>query len=108
MVAESSSARADQQLYIPVAGPWLDLVHRPDCSGPACSSEFANRALIATDGILQGLGVFMTLAGLLSLNDQGPDSVQTAKRHDTTARAVHVSPAQFGASTYGVAAFGRF
>jgi hypothetical protein len=106
MIAESSAARFDQLLYVPVAGPWLDLARRPICGGAACNTEFGNRALLATDGMLQGLGVLMTIVGLFS--DDSADNPQTAKVVETPARRVRVSPAEFGAGAYGVAAFGKF
>ena len=104
VVAESSDLKADQQLYVPVAGPWLDLGRRPLCNASNCGTEFGNRALIATDGLLQGLGAFMTLVGLLTLDDESA-APRAAKEQD---RKVHVSPSQFGSAGYGVAAFGRF
>lgn len=104
VVAESSDLKADQQLYVPVAGPWLDLARRPICNAYSCGTEFANRALIATDGLLQGLGAFMTLVGLLTLDDD-PDAARTAKERD---RQIHIAPSQFGSAGYGLAAFGRF
>jgi hypothetical protein len=106
MFAEASTARIDRLLYVPVAGPWLDLARRPLCSGTACNTEFGNRALLVGDGILQDLGLLMTLVGLLS--DHAPTEVQTAKVVETNARKVRVSPAAFGAGAYGVAAIGKF
>jgi hypothetical protein len=104
-VAESSDSRVDEHLYVPVAGPWLDLVRRPTCNAIDCSTEFGNRALIATDGLLQGLGAFMTLVGLLTL-DEDAGTQPIAKNRDKP--TVHVSPAQLGSSSYGVSAFGSF
>jgi hypothetical protein len=104
-VAESSNSPADDHLYVPVAGPWLDLIRRPTCNAIDCSAEFGNRALIATDGLLQGLGAFMTLVGLLTL-DEDPATPPVAKNLDKT--TVHVSPAQLGSGSYGVTAFGSF
>ena len=105
-VAESSGAKVDEHLYVPVAGPWLDLVRRPTCNATDCGAEFGNRALIATDGLLQGLGAFMTLVGLLTLDDEDGASPPIAKNRDHT--TVHVSPSQLGSSAYGVTAFGSF
>ena len=105
-VAESSDSKVDQHLYVPVAGPWLDLVRRPTCNAADCGAEFGNRALIATDGLLQGLGAFMTLVGLLTLDEEDAAAPTIAKNRDTT--TVHVSPAQLGSGGYGVTAFGSF
>lgn len=103
-VAGSSDLRADQRLYIPVAGPWLDLAQRPMCAATGCGAESTYRALVATDGILQGLGAFMTLVGLLSGDDSPPPATASADGRDT----VHVSPAQIGAGAYGLTAYGSF
>ena len=105
VVAESSDLKADQQMFVPVAGPWLDLARRPICNANTCGTEFANRALIATDGLLQGLGAFMTLVGLLTLDD---DTQETRAAKLQREKTVHVSPSQFGSAGYGVAAYGRF
>jgi hypothetical protein len=106
MFAQSSTAHIDELLYVPLAGPWLDLARRPMCAGNACNTEFGNRALLVTDGMLQDFGFLLTLAGLLS--NEAAASVQTAKVVETPARKVRVSPAQFGAGGYGIAAFGKF
>jgi hypothetical protein len=104
-VAESSNTKPDSQLYIPVAGPWLDLAHRPTCTALDCSAEFGNRALIATDGLLQGLGAFVALVGLLSIDDDAPATPVAKNAEKAT---VHVSPSQLGSGSYGVTAFGSF
>jgi hypothetical protein len=109
-VAASSSVAADQHLYAPLAGPWIDLAQRPVCSPPAnCEAEQTNRALLETSGILQGVGAFLTLVGLLTTDDE--DVQRPPPKHvvnDAKANPVHVTPAQFGSAGYGVAAFGKF
>jgi hypothetical protein len=108
-VAASSSVAADQHLYAPLAGPWIDLAQRPVCSPPAnCEAEQTNRALLETSGILQGVGAFLTLVGLLTTDDE--DTQWQAPKHVNAAKAepVHVTPTQFGSAGYGVAAFGKF
>jgi hypothetical protein len=108
-VAASSTVAADQHLYAPLAGPWIDLAQRPVCSPPAnCEAEQTNRALLETSGILQGVGAFLTLVGLLTTDDE--DTQWQAPKHVNAAKAepVHVTPTQFGSAGYGVAAFGKF
>jgi hypothetical protein len=101
-VAGASDRQADQRLFIPVAGPWLDLAQRGPCV-LGCGSEMAYRSLIVTDGILQGLGAFMTLVGLLA-DDDPADLATAATNRD---RPLRVSPA-IGAGSYGLTAFGSF
>ena len=104
--ATTSQLPIDKHLLVPVAGPWIDLAQRPICSPPAnCQSEQTNRALLETTGILQGVGAFLTIVGLLTPDDTDTES----PKHTSEAKAttVHVTPAQFG-SAYGLAAFGKF
>ncbi len=105
IVASESPQPADNHLYIPVAGPWMDLAQRPDCntSGIRCDTETTNKVLLAVDGVFQGLGVITTLAGLLSTEHEGPVTTEAQ-----TKPSVHVSPAQMGVGGYGLAAFGNF
>ena len=111
-VAASSTVGADQHLYAPLAGPWLDLAQRPVCSPPMnCEAEQTNRALLETSGILQGVGAFLTLVGLLTSDDEDDSSRPPPKHVMNDAKAsnpVHVTPAQFGSAGYGIAAFGKF
>jgi hypothetical protein len=68
IAAAQSSNSADQKLYVPVVGPWIDLANRPACpSGSAgCSNETVNEVLLGVDGALQGLGTLAVLWGFLS------------------------------------------
>jgi hypothetical protein len=106
MTANTSGIAVDQQLYVPVAGPWIDLATRPNC-GPgsmSCSTETANQALLIADGFFQGLAVIQVLAGLAAL---GHDAM-TAEAAPDDKPAVRVSPAQVGREAYGLAAMGQF
>jgi hypothetical protein len=107
-VAASSTVQADQHLYAPVAGPWLDLAQRPACTPPNnCEAEQTNRALLETSGILQGVGAFLTLVGLLTSDDPEPKKPDPKVLNEAKAE-VHVSPVQFGSAGYGLAAYGKF
>lgn len=64
VVAIESDRDADEHLYIPVAGPWLDLANRGDCDGD-CDGETVNKVLLVTDGIFQGLGALQIVASLV-------------------------------------------
>jgi hypothetical protein len=106
MSANTSGIAVDRQLYVPVAGPWIDLATRPNC-GPgsmSCSTETANQALLIADGFFQGLAVIQVLAGLAAL---GHDAM-TAEAATDDKPAVRVSPAQVGREAYGLAAMGQF
>jgi hypothetical protein len=64
-VAAKSELPADDNLYIPLVGPWLDLADRAGCAAggnPACNS---NKVLIVVDGVAQGLGAAQILGGFV-------------------------------------------
>ena len=105
-VAAANSSSADNNLYIPVAGPWLDLQNRPGCGGPnepSCSREDGSRALLVVSGIFQGLGVLTIALGLVV-----PEKRHTIVSAKAEKPSVHVFPAQVSRDGYGLAAAGRF
>jgi hypothetical protein len=111
IVAGTSSQPADNHLYIPVAGPWLNLANRPACGmvpteaagvpGIPCDMETTNKVLLGVDGVFQGIGALTTLVGLLSPEHE-EETVTTGKP------TVHITPARMGKGGYGIAAFGNF
>ncbi len=103
VVAGESSQSADHNLYIPVAGPWLDIANRPGCgaAGPSCTTETTDKVLIGVDGVFQGVGAVMTVIGLLTPETH---TVAAAKADKPS---IHISPAQVG-SGYGLGAVGSW
>jgi hypothetical protein len=97
IVAASSARAGDQHLYIPVAGPWLDIGNRGPCVAPRCENEMGNKVLLVADGILQSVGVLQIVGGF----------VFPTKRTVTRTVGVHVTPTG-GRSSIGVAAYGAF
>ncbi|MGD0676315.1 MAG: hypothetical protein ABSC94_12925 [Polyangiaceae bacterium] len=107
VVANESPLPVDQKLYIPFAGPWLDLGNRPGCGSLAipCSPEGGYRALLVADGILQAVSAIEILAGLNQM-----------KHHDAPARTagadkpalLRVAPTSVGPGALGMIAVGRF
>lgn len=73
VVAIESDNEADDNLFIPVAGPWLDLAER-DCRGD-CDRETLNKVLLVTDGVFQGLGALQILASFVVPEDRGAVTV---------------------------------
>jgi hypothetical protein len=106
MSAYGSSLAADQQLYVPVAGPWIDLATRPNCGvgSMSCNAETVNQALLIADGFFQGLAVIQVLAGLGALAHESTNAMATADDKP----GVQVRPAQVGRGAYGLAAVGKF
>ena len=106
VVAAANSNSADNNLFIPIAGPWLDLQNRPACGGPgapSCSMEDGSRALLVVSGIFQGLGVLTIALGLVV-----PEKRHTVVSAKTEKPSVHVFPAQVSRDGYGLAAAGAF
>lgn len=61
----------DDNLYIPVVGPWMNLADR-NCD--TCDNETRNKILIAGSGVLQGAGALLTLGSFIF-----PEKVETAR-----------------------------
>jgi hypothetical protein len=101
-VAATTDRGSNNNLYIPVAGPWIALGNR-DCSEPTpCSSKWLGSTLLVADGIAQGLGVIGIAASFVV-----PEKVTTIKVGKSGAK-VSVAPSRTGRDGYGVAAVGEF
>jgi hypothetical protein len=110
IVAAESSRVGDRRLYIPVAGPWMDLASRSNCpANVACGNETTNKVLIVVDGIFQGIGA-LNIVGAFLFPETRTVSVSSTEPTVTrnSALTLHVLPAQVGASAYGLAAVGTF
>jgi hypothetical protein len=103
IVATQSDHPGDNNLYIPVAGPWMDLADRGGCDNlgqPSCKTETGYKVLLVVDGIIQGIGALDIVGAFLF-----PET-RTARVAADSPR-VFVSP--YVAETgYGVAALARF
>lgn len=102
VVAAQSSLPEDDNLFVPVAGPWLDYATR-DC--PNCSHETMNQVLLVTDGVVQGLGA-LQIVGSFLLIDQSPGDDRSIEP-SSARRTLQIAPARL-AGGYGVAARGYF
>jgi hypothetical protein len=101
VVATESSRSADNYLYAPVAGPWLDLANRGECPPTSnCGNETAYKALLIADGVLQGVGVLQVLSGFLFPVTRSVTTVDSAVQ-------VRIVP-QVGRDGYGLTAMGTF
>ncbi len=69
VAAATSDYEPDRKLYIPVAGPWLDLGERKGECGrgdaPSCDNEDLYQVLLVADGIGQGIGALQILGGFV-------------------------------------------
>jgi hypothetical protein len=106
IVAAANNNSFDNNLYIPLVGPWLDLRSRPGCSGPGeanCTgTESGSRALLVLSGVFQALGVMTAAVGLIV-----PEKRHIASNAKAGKPSVHVFPAPVR-DGYGLAAYGSF
>ena len=103
VVAANSDLSADKNLYVPVVGPWTDLVNRPGCGGfgqRSCDGETANKVLLVADGIFQGIGA-LQIVGAFLMPETRTVTVASQPR-------IIVAPSSIGRSGYGLAAAGTF
>jgi hypothetical protein len=84
-----SDHKGDENLYIPFAGPWLDLANR-DCTGPTiptdrgpaelasglhCGTSTIEGAALITSGVVQGLALVQVMAAFF-VPQKGPTGFQ--------------------------------
>jgi hypothetical protein len=108
IVGIESSLPEDRYLIAPVAGPWIDFAKR-DCT--TCGNEKLNKALLATDGVIQGVGALEILGSFLFIEHA---TVSTAKNDPVDysknvfkLRELSVAPTA-SAGGYGLTAIGKF
>jgi hypothetical protein len=102
VVAASNERKADDNLYYPVAGPWMDLANR-DCNVRRCTEESLNKGLLITDGILQGVGALWTVMSFVV-----PEQPSRKSAALGSVGPLQLSPARIGKTGYGLAAVGTF
>ncbi|MDB4934531.1 MAG: hypothetical protein JWP87_1503 [Labilithrix sp.] len=104
IVAAVSARSSDKNLYIPVAGPWLDLGER-NCDLRSCGNrEAINKALIIASGAAQGLGVLLAVGSLFIPETE---RTRTVVATSNAKPSVHVTPVAYVAGG-GVGATGSF
>jgi hypothetical protein len=98
IVGAKSPVASDGSLFVPIAGPWLDLADRPQC-GPgsvSCRVETGNQVLLVMDGLFQAWGLTTAIVGIF------------LKEHARVATSVSVAPTRIGRRGYGLTAFATF
>ena len=101
IAAESNRPADNPNLYIPIAGPWLDLGQRGCTPQLPCGNENGNKALLITDGVVQGVGALAMVTSLFI--------PEKKSRHwfFIGNDKVHTTPSMVG-SGYGMTAVGKF
>jgi hypothetical protein len=102
VVGVASPLPEDRYLLAPVAGPWIDFAKR-DC--PSCAHEGWNKALLVTDGVIQGVGALEILGSFLFVERTTVTSTARVSKKPK-ALALHVVPRFMG--SYGLTAIGEF
>jgi hypothetical protein len=115
-VAFFSDHKGDANLFIPVAGPWIDLATR-DCSGSTyltmdgpvevgtgyrCGTTGTDQAALILDGVVQGMGAVAFIGSLVI-----PERTQEWARLSPFPN-VSFSPTSFSGRGMGAVAAGRF
>lgn len=93
----------DRYLFIPVAGPWVDLAQR-DCDARPCNNEDTNKALLIGSGIVQGIGAI----GIITSFFVPERTTRLSMASTPVKKTFAVSPAQIGRGAYGLSAVGTF
>jgi hypothetical protein len=103
VVGATSGLDVDRTLFLPLAGPWMDLAERPKC-GPitSCNAEDTARILLVTDGVFQAIGAITIVGGFLTTRSE-TKTVREACLRPT----LRISPASVGKG-YGLMALGTF
>ena len=110
VVAAESDRHGDKNLYIPVAGPWMDLASRSACSANAsCNHETANKVLIVIDGIFRDLGA-LDIVGAFVFPETRTVAVSSSERSDgyESHLSLRIVPTKVSANSYGLAVLGTF
>lgn len=108
VVAATSDHKADRNLYVPVAGPWMDLSSRDCPMGQTCKNDGLSKGLLIANGVFQGFGALEVVGAFLF-----PEVVQPARggaQGDASQKEslrVRVAPSSF-AGGYGLVASGKF
>jgi hypothetical protein len=103
VVAAESRHPGDHDLYVPVAGPWMDLGDRHCPVGALCEHEDLYKGLLIADGIFQALGALDIVGAFMF-----PETVTVTNHARADApRRIAIAP-MAGGSAYGLAAMGVF
>ena len=116
-VALFSDHKGDSNLFIPVAGPWIDLGTRA-CSGSVtltmegpievssgqrCGTSGTDRAALILDGVVQGVGAVAFISSLVI-----PERRMAPWAGSSPTRPFTVVPSSLGGRGMGAVVAGRF
>src|SRR5580658_3312246 len=89
IVGAESSYSPDRALFIPIAGPWVDLAQRGGCpiATSSCDTETFDKVMLVGDGIFQGIGAVTIISSFLFPER---DAVRGRRRYGE--RELHFAP----------------
>jgi hypothetical protein len=109
IVGAESSHPGDNQLWIPLVGPWLDLGNRgPMPGGNGNNAEITSRVFLALDGVFQAVGTLEIISGFLFPSAHYEKRVVKSAKTGAFQPEVWVTPMPMDKDTYGMGAVGRF
>jgi hypothetical protein len=100
-VGATSTRDSNDNLFIPVVGPWIALANRDCTATQPCEGEFLSGLLLVLDGAVQTAGVLTMGAAFLL-----PERVTTINIGRSA--KMTVAPAKLGPAGYGLTAVGEF
>lgn len=93
----------DKRLFIPVAGPWMNLADRScTAANPCGENEDVAKAMVVTSGVVQGASVLLALGSLII-----PETTRTRERSKAAGPSIKILPMSFTTGA-GIGAVGRF
>jgi hypothetical protein len=101
-VAATSDHAGDHHLYVPIAGPWIDMANRGSCptGSNACDNETTYKVLLGVDGVFQAIGALEIVGAFLN-----PEHREVTRVAEPA--PIVIQPTRVG-SGYGVGVFARF
>lgn len=111
VIASTSDRDEDDNLYVPLAGPWMNLADRPDC-GNECGTETAYKIALVADGIFQAAGALQIIGGLFiwpreRSTRSSPSTVIVTKdkaRQEVAKPTIRIATTTLGYQSFGLAA----
>jgi hypothetical protein len=102
-VAATSEHAGDDHLYVPLAGPWMDLADRGGCTPNSCEEEAVYKGMLITAGVAHAVGVGLIVSSFLVPEEHTRRTAAAPKPNKPM-----VLPAQMGKAGAGLTVVGQF
>lgn len=94
--------RGNENLFIPIAGPWVALGERSSCPVVSCGDETVEKSLLVASGLAQAAGAILMVSAFLQ-----PSRHQVLANPLMAGRTIQIVPTA-SATTAGLSMSGRF